>query len=116
MNCLKPCYRGLLQGNVLFLSRYKYLTYDKDIHTASSSSNQSDTASSRIEGANGRKDSRRLIFALRIAFISARRGSHTIDRLPSARGPHSMRPWNHPTTLPSATAAAVRGQSSPSSE
>ena len=53
---------------------------------------------------------------LRIAFMSARRGSQTIERLPSARGPHSMRPWNQPTTLPSAIAAAVRRQSSPSSE
>ena len=47
--------------------------------------------------------------------MSARRGSHRIERLPSARGPHSMRPWNQPTTLPSAMAAAVRRQSSPSS-
>ena len=33
-----------------------------------------------------------------MSFMSARRGSHTIERLPSARGPHSMRPWNQPTT------------------
>ncbi len=32
--------------------------------------------------------------------MSARRGSHRIERLPSARGPHSMRPWNQPTTWP----------------
>ena len=34
--------------------------------------------------------------------MSARRGSPRIERLPSARGPHSMRPWNQPTTSPSA--------------
>ncbi len=34
--------------------------------------------------------------------MSARRGSQTMERLPSARGPHSMRPWNQPITLPSA--------------
>ncbi len=83
--------------------------------TASSSSNHSATASSSTEGAKGRNDSRRLILALRISFMSARRGSQRIERLPSARGPHSMRPWNQPTTLPSAIAAAVRRQSSASS-
>ena len=82
--------------------------------TASSSSNQSATASSSTEGAKGRNDSRRLILALRMLFMSARRGSQTIERLPSARGPHSMRPWNQPTTLPSATAAAARRHSSAS--
>jgi hypothetical protein len=40
--------------------------------------------------ANGRDDSRRLILALRIAFMSERRGSQTIARLPSARRPHSL--------------------------
>ncbi len=34
--------------------------------------------------------------------MSARRGSQRIERLPSARGPHSIRPWNQPTTWPSA--------------
>ncbi len=58
-------------------------------------------------GRTGRKLSRRLILALRICFMSARRGSQTIERSPSARGPHSIRPWNQPTTWPSATAAAV---------
>src|SRR3981189_3066447 len=43
--------------------------------TASSSSNQSPTCSSRTEGAKGRNDSRRLIFSLSSAFISALRGS-----------------------------------------
>src|SRR6266478_5827868 len=83
--------------------------------TASSSSNHSATASFRTEGAKGRNDSRRLILALRIVFMSARRGSHTIERFPSARGPHSIRPWNQPTTLPSAIVPAVRLQSSASS-
>src|SRR5437762_2688501 len=29
-------------------------------------------------------------------------------RLPSARGPHSIRPWNQPTTLPSVKSSAHR--------
>ena len=37
--------------------------------------------------------------------MSARRGSARIERLPSARGPHSLRPWYHPTTSPAAIAA-----------
>ena len=48
--------------------------------------------SSSTEGANGRNDSRRLIFAFSNSFMSARRGSHRMERLPSARGPHSIRP------------------------
>ena len=40
--------------------------------------------------------------------MSERRGSPRIDRLPSARGPHSIRPWNQPMTRPAAMAAAVR--------
>ena len=44
--------------------------------------------------------------------MSARRGSHRMERLPRARGPHSMRPWNQPTTWPSAMRKAVRRQSS----
>ncbi len=38
---------------------------------------------------------------------SAPRGSARIERLPSARGPTSLRPWNQPMILPSAIAAAV---------
>ena len=34
--------------------------------------------------------------------MSGRRGSATIERLPSARGPNSIRPWNQPTTSPAA--------------
>ena len=55
--------------------------------TSSSCSNHSETASLNIEGAKGRKDSRRLILALRISFMSARRGSQRMERLPRARGP-----------------------------
>ena len=35
------------------------------------------------------------------------RGSPRIERLPSARGPNSIRPWNQPTAWPSASAWAV---------
>src|SRR5262245_61127040 len=52
--------------------------------TGPSPSNQSETASSKIAGANGRNDSRRLIFLLRISFMSERRGSQSIDQLPTA--------------------------------
>ena len=31
-----------------------------------------------------------------------------MERLPKARGPHSIRPWKQPTTLPSEIAVAVR--------
>ena len=34
-----------------------------------------------------------------------------MERLPSARGPISKRPWNQPTTLPSAKSWATRGNS-----
>ena len=34
------------------------------------------------------------------------RASPRIERAPSARGPNSMRPWNQPTALPSASAVA----------
>src|SRR5438552_8679502 len=50
-------------------------------------SKYSAVASSRIEGANGRNGSRCLIRLLRVSFISGRRGSTTILRLPNARGP-----------------------------
>ncbi len=60
--------------------------------TSPSSSNHSDTASRRIDGAKGRNDSRRLILWFSVSFMSARRASPRIERLPSARGPHSMRP------------------------
>ena len=55
-------------------------------------SNHSPLASARIEGANGRKISRCLMRRFNTSFISGRRGSATILRLPSALGPHSARP------------------------
>ena len=64
--------------------------------------------SSSTAGANGRKPSRFLTCALRWSRISARRGSARIERLPSARGPISKRPWNQPTILPSARSCATR--------
>ena len=39
--------------------------------------------------------------------MSGRRGSATIERLPSARGPYSIRPWNQPTTSPAAIRSAT---------
>ena len=47
---------------------------------------------SSTDGANGRKLSRNLIFRLTRSRFSARRGSARMLRLPSARGPNSMRP------------------------
>jgi hypothetical protein len=47
--------------------------------------------------------------------MSGRRGSTTIERLPSARGPNSIRPWNQPTTSPAAIRSAIAGKSAPSS-
>ena len=44
------------------------------------------------DGANGRNFSRCLMRALRMSFMSSRRGSAMMLRLPSARGPHSIRP------------------------
>ena len=58
----------------------------------------------------GRNGSRCLIRALRMSFMSARRGSATIERLPSARGPNSIRPWNQPTTSPAAIRSATCGE------
>ena len=49
------------------------------------------------------------IFDLKIQIfcIAGSRGSPRIERLPSARGPNSMRPWNQPTAFPFASAEAV---------
>src|SRR5215510_13542902 len=41
-----------------------------------------------------------------LSFMSARRGSARMLRLPSARGPNSERPWNQPNTLPSESSFA----------
>ena len=42
--------------------------------------------------------------------MSGRRGSTTIERWPSARGPNSIRPWNQPTTSPAAIRSATAGK------
>src|SRR5216684_6658094 len=69
-----------------------------------------------MEGAKGRNRSRILILLLMMSRMSARRGSATMLRWPRARAPHSMRPWNQPTTCPWATrSAAQRARSSRSS-
>ena len=47
--------------------------------------------------------------------MSGERASAMIERLPSARGPNSIRPWNQPSALPSARSAAVRAISASSS-
>ena len=72
-----------------------------------SMSNHSAAFSSRTDGANGLNCSRCFILALRTSFISALRGSASMLRPPSARGPHSAGPWYHPTTAPSAMSPAV---------
>ena len=71
-------------------------------------SKNSPVASSVIEGAKGRNISRCLMRRFRTSFISARRGSARMLRLPSARGPHSVAPWNQPTIFPAAMCRAVR--------
>ena len=48
--------------------------------------------------------------------MSCLRGSATMERLPSARGPNSIRPWNQPTTSPAAIRSATRGKSASSDE
>ena len=78
---------------------------------ARSSSKCSPTCSRSTAGANGRNDSRNLIFRFSARCISRLRGSARIDRLPSARGPNSMRPCIQPTTAPSARCPATRSTS-----
>lgn len=75
---------------------------------SSSASNHSGTTLLSIVGANGRNDSLRLILAFSISLMSDRLGSPRMERLPRARRPHSIRPWNHPTTMPCVSAATVR--------
>ena len=53
----------------------------------------------RTDGANGRNDSRNLIFRFITDCIAWLRASPRMLRLPSARGPNSIRPWNQPTTF-----------------
>jgi hypothetical protein len=57
-------------------------------------SNQLATSSRNTEGANGRKLSRYLTLRLRVSCIVGLRGSPKIERLPGARDPNSIRPWN----------------------
>jgi hypothetical protein len=62
--------------------------------------------SASTAGANGRNDSRSLIQSIEsFDHLDRPCGSARIDRLPSARGPNSIRPWNQPTIEPSASSA-----------
>src|SRR5437588_9920049 len=78
-------------------------------------SKYSETRSRSTEGANGRKDSRRLILALILSFKVGRVGLARIERFPKARGPHSLLPCYQPTTLPAAISCATASTSAPSS-
>ena len=69
------------------------------------------TCSRSTAGANGRNDSRNLIFRFITDCIFGDRASPMIERPPSARGPNSMRPCNRPTTFSSASSAATRSAS-----
>src|SRR6185369_2345779 len=66
--------------------------------TSSVFSKYSAVYSLRMEGANGRKLSLRLIFEFNKSFAFGFRGSANIDLAPNARGPNSARPENQPTT------------------
>ena len=55
----------------------------------------------KIDGAKGRNDSLYFIFKFSVFCILGERGSPRIDLLPKARGPNSMRPWNHPIAFSS---------------
>ena len=57
------------------------------------------TCSRSTAGANGRNDSRNLIFRFITDCIFGERASPMIERPPSARGPNSMRPWTRPIDL-----------------
>ena len=59
-------------------------------------------------GSKGAERLAELDLGLMMSRMSARRGSARMLRLPSARAPHSMRPWNQPTISPSAIRAAVQ--------
>ena len=67
-------------------------------------SNHLSASSARQAGANGRNPSRSFTAWFTTSFMSSRRASARMLRLPSARGPHSMRPWYQPMTLPAAIA------------
>jgi hypothetical protein len=72
--------------------------------------------SSRIDGANGRNDSRNLILRFMTDCIFVLRASPRMLRAPSARGPNSIRPWNQPTTFSVARRSATLSHSACSSE
>ena len=76
-----------------------------------SSSNHSATCSRSTAGANGRNDSRNLIFRFITDCIFGDRASPMIERPPSARGPNSIRPCSRPTTFSSAISAAISSAS-----
>mmetsp|Transcript_28486 Transcript_28486/g.71474 ORF Transcript_28486/g.71474 Transcript_28486/m.71474 type:complete len:214 (+) Transcript_28486:708-1349(+) len=82
--------------------------------TARPNSKYSAARSLTTTGASGRNISRFLISALIRSTTAALRGLARIDRLPSARGPNSDRPQNHPMTRPSLrSCAATSSVSSP---
>src|SRR5918999_1522168 len=70
-------------------------------------SKYSATRSLSTTGANGRNDSRNLIFKFIVDCSEGLRASPMMLRAPSARGPNSIRPWNHPTTSSSAIKSAT---------
>ena len=82
---------------------------------ASSSSNHSATSSRNTDGAKGRNDSRYLTFRFSTDCMLGERASPRIERAPKARGPNSIRPWNQPSALPSASASTLASISSASS-
>src|SRR6266851_1206300 len=91
----RTCAVKIMNGESVALSRY------------------SAAASFFSDGANGRHHSRNLTALFTFAFISGSRGSARIERLPSARGPNSIRPWNQPRILPcDRSSAAVAAASS----
>ena len=78
-------------------------------------SKYSSTSSRSTAGANGRNDSRNLIFTFIVACILRERASPRIERAPSARGPNSMRPAQWPTTFSAAISSATASHSASSS-
>ena len=73
-------------------------------------------SSRKTAGAKGRNDFAVLDLEVEHRTASwASAASPRIERLPSARGPNSIRPWNQPTTFSSAIAAATSSTSASSS-
>jgi hypothetical protein len=60
-----------------------------------------------LKGRTAWKLSRYLTLRSRFFCMDGLRGSPRIERLPSARGPNSIRPWSQPMASPSANALAV---------